>query len=229
MLLRQYLQTYHWLARRNFTHLIDLGEIFINGEKVENYKTTIKNWDQISIKNLKIYKTIQLRVAKTQSNFILFNKPVGYVVSKADPHNKTIYTLLPKHLHHYYYIWRLDKESRGLLLLTDTPKLVHLFEHPSNEIHKTYLLELHRPFDINNKKNLLQGIKDDKDLLKAIKIQILEKNVVQVTLNEGKKRHLRRMFAALEYQILDLQRIQVGNYQLGNIKEGERITQIYSW
>lgn len=227
MLLRQYLQTHHWIARRTFTHLIDLWEIFINGEKIENYKAIIQNGNQISIKKLKINKTVTLKETEDQSNIILFNKPVGYVVSKADPHNKTIYTLLPKHLHHYYYIWRLDKESRGLLLLTDTPKLVHLFEHPSNEIYKTYLLQLHRPFDPQDQKTLLQGIKDDKDLLKAIKIQILEKNLLQVTLNEGKKRHLRRMFAVLEYQILDLQRIQIGNYLLGNIKEGERITQIY--
>ncbi|MDR2189791.1 MAG: hypothetical protein LBP53_00955 [Candidatus Peribacteria bacterium] len=76
---------------------------------------------------------------------VLFNKPKGYVVSKSDPHTPTIYTLLPSAFHHYYYIGRLDKESRGLLLLTDSPALVHRYTHPKFHIEKEYLVQLSSP------------------------------------------------------------------------------------
>ncbi|MDR0650179.1 MAG: hypothetical protein LBG59_01925 [Candidatus Peribacteria bacterium] len=76
---------------------------------------------------------------------MLFNKPKGYVVSKSDPYNTTIYELLPPTFQTYYYIGRLDKESRGLLLLTNTPKLVHQYEHPRFAITKEYLIQLSSP------------------------------------------------------------------------------------
>jgi pseudouridine synthase len=68
------------------------------------------------------------------------------VVSKSDPHNVTIYELLPEEFKNRYYIGRLDKDSRGLVLLTDTPSLVHQFEHPKFQIEKEYLIQLSSPF-----------------------------------------------------------------------------------
>jgi pseudouridine synthase len=76
---------------------------------------------------------------------VLFNKPKGYVVSKSDPHNVTIYTLLPPAFQTYYAIGRLDKDSRGLLLLTNTPALVHQYSHPKFQIEKEYLIQLSSP------------------------------------------------------------------------------------
>jgi 23S rRNA pseudouridine2605 synthase len=80
-----------------------------------------------------------------QHQLILFNKPKGYVVSKSDPHNATIYELLPSAFQTYYYIGRLDKESRGLLLLTNSPALVHQYTHPTFLIEKEYLIQLSSP------------------------------------------------------------------------------------
>ncbi|MDR0607530.1 MAG: hypothetical protein LBG52_04150 [Candidatus Peribacteria bacterium] len=76
---------------------------------------------------------------------MLFNKPKGYTVSKSDLHNHTIYELLPAEFQHYYYIGRLDKESRGLVLLTDNPELVHRYTHPSFNIIKEYVIQLSAP------------------------------------------------------------------------------------
>jgi 23S rRNA pseudouridine2605 synthase len=70
---------------------------------------------------------------------------MGYVVSKSDPHNTTIYELLPKEFQGFYYIGRLDKDSHGLLLLTNDPKLVNGFEHPKFEIEKEYIVKIDRP------------------------------------------------------------------------------------
>jgi 23S rRNA pseudouridine2605 synthase len=76
---------------------------------------------------------------------LLFNKPKGYVVSMSDPHNPTVYELLPEEFHQYYYIGRLDKESRGLLLFTNTSALVHRYEHPRFALEKEYVIQLSSP------------------------------------------------------------------------------------
>lgn len=99
------------------------------------------------------------REQSTNVSLLAFNKPKGYTCSKSDPHNPTFYQLLPaEFLQKYYYIGRLDKESRGLMLLTNTPQLVYQFEHPSKEIEKTYLVQLNQPFDWNFKEKILGGV-----------------------------------------------------------------------
>ena len=159
MLLRAYLQTHHGLARRQIIHLIDEGQIFLNDKKVENYKTEIKPQDLLTIPSLKFHEKVNLKQVSAFSEVLLFNKPPGYTCSKSDPHNRTFYELLPKEFQkQYYYIGRLDKESRGLMLLTTNPELVHQLEHPSKEIPKTYLVKLNRPFDWKQKATILKGI-----------------------------------------------------------------------
>ncbi|MDO4713915.1 MAG: pseudouridine synthase [bacterium] len=91
---------------------------------------------------------------------LLFHKPTGYTCSKSDPHNPTFYELLPPAFKAYYYIGRLDKESRGLMLLTTDPHLVHEYEHPSKQIPKSYLVQLNHPFDRSKKAKILNGIQE---------------------------------------------------------------------
>ena len=76
--------------------------------------------------------------------------------SKSDPYNKTIYELLPQQLQHYHYIGRLDKDSTGLVLLTNQQTLVHERSHPSHEIEKHYDVVLHKPFDPRDEDHCLQ-------------------------------------------------------------------------
>lgn len=163
MLLRAYLQTKHQLPRRKITLLIDNGKVFINKEKVNNYKAELHEKDLLEIPDIKLQEYILSDTSNTENkkpDFILFNKPKGYTCSKADPHNQVFYDLLPQKFRKYYYIGRLDKESRGLMLLTSKPELVHQFEHPSKEIEKTYLVQLDKPFDRKLKNKILGGISE---------------------------------------------------------------------
>lgn len=128
MRLISYLQQTNGVARRTLTKLIDEGKIFVNGQKVESYTTEIQEGDEIKI--LGKSDAAKLKPLDKPAQILLFNKPKGYVVSKADPHEQTIYKLLPHEYQKRYYIGRLDKESHGLLLMTDDPKLVHEYEHP---------------------------------------------------------------------------------------------------
>lgn len=221
MRLISYLQQTNGVSRRTLTKFIDEWKIFVNGEKVESYTTEIKEGDAIKIQGKN--DEAKLKPLDKPAQILLFNKPKGYVVSKADPHCQTIYKLLPFEYQKRYYIGRLDKESHGLLLLTDDPKLVHEFEHPSFGIQKEYVVELDRQLWPKAKAECITGVKDEWDVLKAVKV-IANKFrrgkwfFYNVILAEGKNRHIRRMFKKLGYNVMDLQRICEGKYTLGNLK-----------
>ena len=222
MLLRTYLQTYHGISRRAIVSLIDEWKIFVNGEKVENYKADLQNGDTLEVLS-SFSEILDFHWEQsTNVSLLAFNKPKGYTCSKSDPHNPTFYELLPaEFLQKYYYIGRLDKESRGLMLLTSKPELVHQFEHPSKEIEKSYLVQLDKPFDRKLKNRILAGISEWGEFLRTKQLEKSDFWLLEITLNEGKKRHIRRIFKALGYVVTDLQRIRIGPYCLGSLPEGK--------
>lgn len=225
MLLRTLLQVEYGVARRQIISLIDQGGVFINQKIVENYKAELSSGDQISIPSLKIsvvYKEKQ-GANLEYPPLLLFNKPMGYTCSKADPHNRTFYELLPQDFRKkYYYIGRLDKESRGLVLLASDPQMVHDFEHPSKQITKEYLVQLNRPFDRKLEKRILDGISHEWEVLRVVSLYSKGAGKIGIVLNEWKKRHIRRIFKVLGYEVIDLQRIRIWNFLLGNLSEGKR-------
>ena len=237
MKLREFLQQ-QWLSRRTITAAINSGEVFLNTKKVEAYWEELHTWDIVKFQN-KERKYISLDNQK-KSEFLAFYKPMGYVCSKSDPHNMTIYQLLPKEYHSWYYIGRLDKDSRGLVLMTNDAKVVDQYEHPRHGITKEYLVTLNKPFRNEDSERCLEGIEDDGETLKCVEcwilsVELYEKYikfllpdvvkklscVVRIVLNEGKKRHIRRMMSAMRYHVEDLIRIREGAFELDDLKEGE--------
>lgn len=221
-----YLQNLKWLSRRKIVSLIQNELIFLNNKKIESFKTELKNWDILIIINEKWEKeniTVTESSESPKWKLILFNKPKWYVVSKSDPHNNTIYELLPEEFKNRYYIWRLDKDSRGLVLLTSTPALVHQFEHPKFQIEKEYLIQLTTPFREEDKQRAKSWIIDEWEQLKFLDIQPTENTLTyKVILNEWKKRHIRRVIKHLWYNLTDLQRIKEAQYILPkDLPEGE--------
>ena len=225
MLLRTLLQVEYGVARRQIISLIDQGGVFINQKIVENYKAELSSGDQISIPSLKISVVYREKQAENLEYppLLLFNKPMGYTCSKSDPHNRTFYELLPEDFRKkYYYIGRLDKESRGLVLLASDPQMVHDFEHPSKQITKEYLVQLNRPFDRKLEKRILDGISHEWEVLRVVSLYSKGAGKIGIVLNEWKKRHIRRIFKVLGYEVIDLQRIRIWNFLLGNLSEGKR-------
>lgn len=222
MLLRDYLQTNHWISRRRIIDLIKQWDVFLNEKKIESYKQEINKNDSLKISSLKIDEKVDLEHKENVPELLAFNKPRWYTCSKSDPHNKTFYEILPSEFKNkYYYIWRLDKDSHWLMLLTSNPKLVHEFEHPSKEILKTYIIVLNKPFNWNLKEKILKGIYEWWELLRTKEVKKQGNWKIEITLNEGKKRHIRRIFKSLQYEVVDLQRISIWKYKLWNLKEGE--------
>ncbi|HPC34718.1 MAG TPA: pseudouridine synthase [Candidatus Absconditabacterales bacterium] len=222
--LNKYVQENLNLSRRAFVSLVQAGKVFLNNEKVESYSQTVKIGDFLEIKGQGIKEKI--KDLNKHLDVILFNKPVGFVCSKSDKHNKTIYEILPKEFHNYFYIGRLDKDSRGLLILTNDSALVDKLQHPKNNVEKEYLVQIDRAFSVNDYKKMKKGILDEGDLLTVKTAKFFEdkkKFFIKIILGEGKKRHIRRMLTSLGYKILDLQRVREAQFKLGNLKEGNWI------
>jgi 23S rRNA pseudouridine2605 synthase len=222
-----FLQNYKWRSRRKIVSLIKNGQIFVNNQKIESFKFELKIWDILTFtdeqwnkNNIKISTKSKIQNLK---KVILLNKPKWYVVSKSDPHNSTIYELLPEEFKNRYYIGRLDKDSRWLILLTNTPALVNQFEHPKFQIEKEYLIQLSTPFREWDKQKVKSWIIDEWEQLKFLDIQTTKNPLIyKVILNEWKKRHIRRVIKKLWYNLIDLQRIKEAEYVLPNdLREGE--------
>ena len=220
MRLNKYVQENLGISRRKFVSLIDSGNVFVDWEKIQSYSFEIKWWELLEIKNMKIKWNIKI---SDWINIVLFNKPIWYVCSKEDKHNKTIYEILPKEFQNYFYIGRLDKDSRGLLVLTNNSELVNKYQHPSNWVEKEYDVQIDKMFSLNDYKKMKKWILDDWELL-MIKMakyyQQKNKYFIKIVLIEWKKRHIRRMLNSLWYKVLDLVRVREWQFELWNLKEG---------
>lgn len=172
-----------------------------------------------------------------ESVLILYHKPVGVVVSKKDPHNQTIYDLLPSELHGFEYVGRLDKDSSGLLLLTNDKKMVHELSHPSKGFIKKYSVRIDTLLSEEEVALSLKGMElteeetriKEQEIRKVdfLKFESLEqvqcKGYVELTIEliEGHKRHIRRLLRALGKTVFELHRTDFGPYSLGDLKVGK--------
>ncbi len=160
---------------------------------------------------------------------LIMNKPKGVMCTNSDPHaERTVFDLLPTDLLRLrlFCAGRLDKDSEGLLVITNDGELAHRLTHPSNEIIKRYRVVLHRDFKKEDIPKLLQGVEYEGDFLKAEKVlpapQVGEghERRLEVHLHHGKKREIRRLFEAHRYFVKKLVRVQIGRIILKNIPKG---------
>lgn len=160
-------------------------------------------------------------VAKiTHYTYLLFNKPVGYVCSRrSQGDSPTIYELLPAKYHRLKTVGRLDRESSGLILLTDDGDFTYQMTHPSFRKVKIYQVTLDHPLAPLHQ----QMISDHGIILEDGKSQFeLERlddsrKYWKITMHEGRNRQIRRTFAALGYDVTNLHRTQFGAYSLSNL------------
>lgn len=159
---------------------------------------------------------------------IMLNKPDGYTCSMEDP-GSTIYDLLPERFSHrnpgLNPIGRLDKDTTGLLLMTDDGKLLHKIIHPKSGCWKVYHAILDRPLEGHEGELFASGTlmlnSETKPLLPA-KLEVLGEKEARVTLHEGRYHQVRRMFAAAGNHVLELRRVSIGGLQLPeDLEEGD--------
>lgn len=168
----------------------------------------------------------KLIVQAAQLTTIMLNKPVGYVCSRNGQGNSTIYNLLPSKYHHLKLVGRLDKDSSGLLLLTNDGQLTHSLTHPSSQKEKIYEIKLDKPLTLGDTARIEQGVTLE-DGPSKLALRPLDKtgHAWQVTMHEGRNRQIRRTFAATGYQVQKLHRTKFGPHFLGNLTVGNHIKQ----
>lgn len=166
-------------------------------------------------------------VVAVQRAYLALNKPRGIVVSAADERGRdTVYDLLrDAGLPWLGPVGRLDKASEGLLLLSNDSVWAAGITEPSTHLDKTYHVQVAGQPDAEALAAMLIGVREGADLLKARKVELLragEKNAwLEVVLDEGRNRHIRRLLAALGFEVLRLVRVAVGPLQLGELAKGQ--------
>lgn len=162
--------------------------------------------------------------ATPEYRYILFNKPVGYVCSrKAQGDNPTIYDLLPKEFAPLKPVGRLDKDSSGVLLLTNDGDFAHSMTHPSFRKIKIYEVTLDSPLEPLHQQMISDyGVEIGDGASKlSLERRNDERTEWTVTMSEGRNRQIRRTFAALGYEVTKLHRTTFGPYELGELTSGE--------
>lgn len=208
-------------SRRQAEDLIRLGKVRVNGEEAFLGQKADFSEDKIEVNN---------RVIKLAEDliYIKLNKPRGYVSTTAKFLNEQSIFELVNVKKKLFPVGRLDKNSRGLMLLTNDGALAQKLSHPKFEHEKVYEVRVKFTEDINLKPNyIVNELKKGVDIgegdgvVKAKRIQYLNNNIFEIVLAEGKKRQLRRMFEALGYKVSDLKRVSISKLTLGDLKEGK--------
>lgn len=202
------------LSRRAADAAIEHGRVLVNGTQPV-VGQEVGTSDVVSLDG----RTLHLATPQT----IILNKPVGYVVSRDGQGSKTIYDLLPPELHHLKPVGRLDKDSSGLLLLTNDGALAHTLTHPSRHKIKIYEIELDTPLQPLHQQMISEHgiqLEDDPSRLQLTRQEEGNGRKWQVSMQEGRNRQIRRTFAALGYDVRHLHRTHFGPYALNGLAPG---------
>ena len=195
------------ISRREADELIEKGRVQL-GSSTATLGDRVTLTDIIYVDNKKIDSS-------QQYIYVLFNKPTGYVCSRRKQgETPTIYNILPKEYQALKPVGRLDKDSSGLLILTNDGDFAHKMTHPSFKKTKVYEVALDKPLEPLHQQLISDhGIKLDDGTSKFL-VSKINKNTYQVTMQEGRNRQIRRTFAALGYTVTQLHRVQFGPYLL---------------
>ena len=196
------------ISRRKADSIISEGLITVNGKIASN--GVIVNPE----KDIILYNQNQLPAAQPKMT-ILFNKPIGFVCSRNGQNNNTIYDILPEKYHHLNPIGRLDKNSGGLLVLTNDGDLSYNLSHPSNQKLKIYIVSLDKPLKTEDEEQLSKGVELSDGPSRLLLSQLGEsRKKWNITLHEGRNRQIRRSFDALGYKVTKLVRTKFGDFSL---------------
>ncbi len=220
--LNKYIASTGLCSRRKADELIIEGKVAVNGNIITELGFYVREKDKVTVDG-KIVRPQELEYYK-------FFKPAGYITTLDDEKSrKTIYDVIPPELRHLKPVGRLDKDSTGLLILTNDGELINQMTHPSIKVPKVYMVTINGRFTENDAKEMFDGIEiltdsGDKKIACAetLPIEISNKSsVIQVVLYQGINRQIRKMFAKLGYEVEVLKRIQHAIITLEGIKKGQ--------
>ena len=210
------------LSRRAAEKLIAEGRVRVNGHPVGLGDKMDPNVDKVSIDG----KSVRI-VRKRQYVYIMLHKPRGFLTTRSDEHGrKTVMDLVQGVNAHLRPVGRLDKDSEGLLLMTDDGAFINLLTHPSGGVGKLYRVTVHPRATEEQVIQMSSGVVlDDGVRTQPCVIHVVtdepERTVMEITLYEGRNRQIRRMCAAVGLEVVRLKRSAEGPVKLGMLQPGE--------
>ncbi|MFZ1301093.1 MAG: pseudouridine synthase [Candidatus Microsaccharimonas sp.] len=214
--LNKYLAFQLGVSRREADNSIAAGHVKVNGTPAV-LGGRFEETDEITYKG----KPLKKKVAYT---YLALNKPIGYVSSrKQQGDNPTLYSLLPEKYHSLKPVGRLDKDSSGLLLLTDDGDFAYNMTHPKFYKVKTYEISLDAALQPLHQQMISDfGIElEDGPSKLSLEKRSEDRKDWLVTMHEGRNRQIRRTFNSLGYNVAELHRISFGTYTMDELKTGE--------
>lgn len=206
-------------SRRACEALIDQGLVAVDGEIIHRQGVTVDPG----------HCTVTLRGRPVQSAgkvYLALNKPRDVVSTSHDPQGRrTVQSFVPRDTPRVYTVGRLDRDSEGLLLLTNDGEFTHALAHPRHHVSKTYLVWADGVLNSGHREQMLAGMRIDQESMRALSVKRVAQTSggarYEVVLGQGRKRQIRRMFEACGVRVRRLKRTAVGSLQLGNLGPGQ--------
>ena len=204
-------------SRRNAVELIKQGLVKVNGEVVKEPGRVLLETDTVTVQGKKIEVERKL--------YIILNKPRGYITTTSDEQGRdTVMDLIgSSYKERLYPVGRLDRNTTGILLLTNDGELAQRLAHPKHQIQKVYHVTVNKPFTEVDRKRILTGVR-----LSDVKVTVdrishalgPKKNQLRITIHSGKYRVVRRLFEAVGYEVKKLDRVQYANMNKRGLPAG---------
>ena len=220
--LNKYIASTGICSRRKADELILEGRVRVNDRQIEELGFHVREKDKVYIDN-KLVKPQKLEYYK-------FYKPAGYITTSDDEKGrKTIYDVIPPELKHLKPVGRLDKESTGLIILTNDGEFINEMTHPSIKVPKVYVVTINGKFPAEHAEKMLNGLVIETDsgekktaYAETLPLEITNKSsMIQVVLYQGLNRQIRKMFAKLGFEVESLKRIQHATVTIEGLKKGQ--------
>ena len=202
-------------SRRSAKDIIQAGKVSVNGKVATepSFWVDPEN-DLISVSGQKLILKKKI--------YILLNKPKGVTTTKKDPHaSRIVMDLLPREFRHLNPVGRLDRDTTGLILMTNDGEMINRLTHPRFNVKKTYVVGLDRKLTQAHKKGIEKGIMLEGKSTLPCAITSTGPSGIGIILREGRKRQIRKMFSSAGYRVVTLKRTKEGCLELGTLPEGK--------
>lgn len=203
-------------SRRASERLIISGRVSVDGKVMYDPATDVSEVNQIEFDGKPVSP-----VKSSAKTYLAFNKPEGVLSTMIQGREKgeilTDYVQLKKRI---YPVGRLDRESKGLLILTDDGDLTHALTHPSHRVEKEYVVKLNQGIALRDFEIVRKGVAVEGRTVEVEKIVSISKLKLSLVIHEGRKRIIRRLFRELGYNTVELKRIRIGPLKLGKLSPG---------
>lgn len=201
-------------SRRACEELIFAGKVKVNGQVVRVPQTMVSSADAISLNDQRV-KTVNEKI------YYILNKPVGYTCTNAPLGSKKIVLDLFQPLkQRLFTVGRLDRDTSGLLIVTNDGHFAQKVIHPSSNISKEYLVKTDQEITHDHLVSLSEGANVEGVWVKPVKVTKVRRGTVKIAVMEGKKREIRIIVEKAQLDILELKRIRIGGLTLGPIPPG---------